>query len=323
MMLSIFQNPFRDDRTSPIAGPTRFQSALSRARFAISKWRDCNGNALGEYVSVVAFTSVGVIASIGAYGEYVRDSYDSSTWEVEREIVVNTGYVSGFKDKKALGIAKDYTGTITFMFEEAGYRNALGMYKFDENGLIHDIQIIFANSSAKGSGGNLIPGESSVEVDLEARDQIGFFVASNAYSQNSSKYLTTGSYQLLDEDGNPATLLSEGLLTLWQKDPTTEKLKAIRTQYARNLFYSHADPAHEHYPNVDGYPHTVGWVDKETGVVTLGFEDLYSGGDNDYDDVILEFDVGRANAAVLDPNIEYDYDGYEDWARKLKLWEDE
>lgn len=279
------------------------------------------GTALSEYATITAFVSISVIATIGAFADQALEVFDSSTWVVKRERLVNTGYVSNFSEQKVIGIAEDYAGTITFMFEEAGYRNALGMYKFDEDGVIHDVQIIFDNASAQGSGGILIPGESSVNVSLKERDQIGFFVASNAYSKNRSEYLLEGSYALLDEKGEPATLFSEDLLTLWHKDPDTGLSRAIRTQYAYNLFYSHADPEEGYRPNVDGYPHSVGWIDQDSGIVTLGFEDLLSGGDNDYDDIILEFDVGRSNAAVLDPNISYDYDGYEDWARRLKLWE--
>lgn len=280
------------------------------------------GTALSEYATITAFIAISVIASVGAFADQTLDVFDSSTWVVKRERLVNTGYVSSFSDQKVIGIAEDYEGTITFMFEEAGYRNALGMYKFDEDGVIHDVRIIFANASAQGSGGDLTPGESSVTVPLRERDQIGFFVASNAYSRNRSEYLLEGDYALLDEEGKPATLFSEDLLTLWHEDPDTGQYRAIRTQYANNLFYSHADPGEDYRPNVDGYPHTVGWVDQDSGIVTLGFEDLLSGGDNDYDDIVLEFDVGRSNAAVLDPNISYDYDGYEDWARRLKLWEE-
>lgn len=279
------------------------------------------GTSLVEYAGVAGVISMGVVATIGAFGDSITQNYDSQTWDVKRERLVNTGYTSPYKDKKVLGIAEDYTGTITFIFEEAGYRNALGMYKFDESGVIHDVQIIFANASAVGSGGSLIPGKSSISVPLKARDQIGFFVASNAYHRNDSRYLLQGTYEILDEAGNPASLFSDGLLTLWRQDEAGGARRAIRTQYAHNLFYSHADPDSDHYPNVDGYPHTVGWIDQDTGIVTLGFEDLKSGGDNDYDDIVLEFDVGRSNAAVLDPNIKYDYDGYEDWARRLELWD--
>lgn len=279
------------------------------------------GTATAEYMGLSAFLAVGVVASITMLGDEVNGTYDTNTWESKRERLVNTGYVSEYNDQKVLGIAEDYTGRITFIFEEAGYRNALGMYKFDQDGVIHDIDIIFANASAQGSGGSLIPGESYVEVALEERDQIGFFVASNAYRRSSPSYLTSGRYHLLDEEGNPATIDSEGLLTLWRENETTGRMTAVRTQYAHNLFYSHADPEHTYRPNADGYPHTVGWIDQETGIVTLGFEDLWSGGDNDYDDIILEFDIGRSNAAVLDPNIRYDYDGYTDWAQRLELWE--
>lgn len=282
---------------------------------------DTRGSSLSEYAIITGAIAATVLTSVGALGDNIIGSYDSNTLEAKETRLVNTGFVSDFADKKVLGIAEDYTGEITFIFEEAGFRNALGMYKFDRDGTIQDIRIIFANASAKGSGGDLVPGESSVTVALEERDQIGFFVASNAYRKNDNAFLTEGSYALLDENGDPATIFSEDLLTLWHKDPQTDQMHAIRTQYARNLFYSHGDPEKNYRPNADRFPHTVGWIDKETGIVTLGFEDLKSGGDKDYDDIILEFDVGRSNAIVLDPNINYEFTNQEDWAQRLGLFE--
>ena len=284
--------------------------------------RRTGGMANSEYMMVTAAGAVATILSAPLVFGTTEENFDEATWDVKRERLVSHGYVSDHADQKVMGVAEDYTGTVTFIFEEAGYRNALGMYRFAADGTITDVEIIFSNASAQGSGGDLIPGESSVEVALRERDQIGFFVASNAYSRNSAVYLTEGSYVLLDRDGAPATIHSTGLLTLYNVDGTTGQMRPVRTQYARNLFYSHSDPDNDHAPNIDRYPHTVGYVDTETGIVTLGFEDLYSGGDNDYDDIVLEFDIGRSNAAVLDHNLDYgNYDGYDAWVSRLRLWE--
>jgi Flp pilus assembly pilin Flp len=282
--------------------------------------RNTKGNGLVEYSVLSSVLAVAVTASVFGMGSGVDDLYEDSTWSVEEPIITRTGFVTEFKEQKVLGIAKDYEGSVTFIFEEAGYRNAIGMYKFDDEGTIHGVQIVFANASAVGSGGNLIPGVSKTPVVLKVRDQIGFFVASNANRKNKSAILQVGSYELTDQGGNPATITSSGLLTLWHTDESNGKRTAVRTQYAHNLFYSHASPDHSYAPNGDGYPHTVGFVEKENGKVTLGFEDLWSGGDNDYDDVILEFDIGRSNAAVLDPNLDYDYDGYDNWVSRLDLY---
>ena len=288
-------------------------------------WRPRNikGASVFEYTVLSAAMTATVLVTAEFMGYGVRDMLETQAWAVEEPVLMQTGYVSEHADKKVVGIAKDYQGSVTFIFEEAGYRNALGMYRFDESGAITDIEIIFANASAQGSGGDLVSGESSVDVMLRQQDQIGFFVASNAHRRNNPEYLETGTYELLDENGNPATIDSTGLLTLWREDPDTGMRVPVRTQYARNLFYSHGDPDKDYAPNADNYPHTVGHVRKEDGLVTLGFEDLYSGGDKDYDDIILEFDIGKSNAAVLDPNLNYEfYDDYDSWVQKMKLWED-
>lgn len=65
--------------------------------------------------------------------------------------------------------------TVTFMGEDAGYRSTFGMYKIAEDGTISDVQILFANASEVGKGGDLVAGETSVEIDVEAGDDLGFF----------------------------------------------------------------------------------------------------------------------------------------------------
>ena len=45
---------------------------------------------------------------------------------------------------------------VTFLDENAGYRNTLGYYKIADDGTISDVRIIFADASAQGSGGALI-----------------------------------------------------------------------------------------------------------------------------------------------------------------------
>lgn len=210
---------------------------------------------------------------------------------------------ASYADMTALTIAEDHTGTITFLNEGAGFRNTLGMYKVDENGTIGDVEIIFANASAQYSGGSLIRNESSVTVDLQAGDKIGFFIAPNGFGRNASHLLETGSFLLRDGDGNIASLGAKPPLTLYHVDAETGAETAVQSQYGTHTFHSAADPDDQYHMNGDSFGHTVGHVDKDTGKITLGFEDLWRGGDKDFDDVVLSFDIGRSNAIVLDPNI--------------------
>lgn len=213
-----------------------------------------------------------------------------------------------YAEMSTLEIAEDYTGAVTFLDEGAGYRNTLGMYKVDDAGRIETVEILFANSSARGSGGDLERGESSVAVTLEAGDKVGFFVLPNGYSRNGAS-LETGDYVIRDDRGAPATMETQGLTQLFRIDPDSGAETLMFTQFGTAFFHSAADPDNGYALNPDAYPHTVGHVDAVTGEVVLGFEDIYNGGDNDYDDVVLSFDVGRSNAEVLDPNIDTTADG--------------
>ena len=48
----------------------------------------------------------------------------------------------------------------------------------------------------------------------------------------------------------------------------------------------------------DGQLHMVAFFPPSSNFVILGFEDIYGGGDLDYNDLVLALDVGANNAAV-------------------------
>lgn len=293
--------------------------------------KTARGSGLTEYSILIGFVVVAIGGGVMQFGESlnkngllslgdsVEMSIDESAWEVERPLLENMGYVSPYKEQKILGVAKDYKGKVTFLYEGAGFRNALGMFKVNKEGQIYDIQILFSNASLEGSGGDLISGESFVEVELFKGDQVGFFVSSNGYGRNNPDVLETGTYVLRDSSNNVATVSSTDALMMYHINSETGEETPVRSQYAHNLFYSHANPDSDFAPNADNYPHTVSYVHGETGAVTIGFEDLWAGGDKDYDDVVLQFDIGRSNAVVLEPNLTYDYEGYDDWVQRLGL----
>ena len=83
-------------------------------------------------------------------------------------------------DFSALEIAETYEGSITFLGESAGFKNSFGMYKIDDDGNIYDVEIIFANSSAEGSGGALVPGETTYAISFNMDEKVGFFLMLNA-----------------------------------------------------------------------------------------------------------------------------------------------
>ena len=116
------------------------------------------------------------------------------------------------------------TATVTFMDEGAGYRNSLGVYEIAEDGAIHNTQILFANASKDGSGGNLVPGESAVQFEVSAGAQLGFFVVSNGYNKGSSNRAALeaadGGYEFRTPDGNAGSI-NDNAVELWHIDETT------------------------------------------------------------------------------------------------------
>jgi serralysin len=170
------------------------------------------------------------------------------------------------------------------------------MYKIGADGKIYDAKIVFANASLKGSGGELVAGKSSYEFDLKAGERIGFFVVPNAYDQKGMDRLLTddkGSWKIVDAktgkdatvDGGPTKLVHVG---------ANGKETDIKSQYGVDMFHSVNSSI-----NADKYDHVKGGSDALDGTVRIGFEDLWKGGDKDFDDSVFKIDIGVNNVAKL------------------------
>lgn len=92
---------------------------------------------------------------------------------------------------------------VSFVNEEAGYRNVLGFYTYDKNNppqTINDIAnkltIIFPNASKVNSGGGLVPGDKVKLGNFPANTVIGFFIAANGW--NGSQ-VTQGNWLLFSD----------------------------------------------------------------------------------------------------------------------------
>jgi len=81
---------------------------------------------------------------------------------------------------------------ITFVHEGAGYKNALGFYKYPTNrppsslADIDTITFIYPNTSFTGSGGNLVSGDKVKIGRFEAGTTIGIVLYQNAYINNAT-----------------------------------------------------------------------------------------------------------------------------------------
>ncbi|WP_371153713.1 hypothetical protein [Jannaschia sp. 2305UL9-9] len=211
--------------------------------------------------------------------------------------------VDGEADLGDSGIA--VPSTVTFMGEGAGYQNTFGMYKIAEDGTIEDVQIVFANASAQGSGGDLIAGESTVVVDAAWGDDLGFFILPNGYGQNSDKSVfEADSYVFRSWSGMEANIYHDTGLRLFAVDADTGVETLVRSNWNAS-WHMHHDLEAGIDVNVDYQDHLRGEL-KYDGSVTVGFEDIYDGGDRDFDDVMFNINLGDSGATINDSGI---YDG--------------
>jgi len=220
--------------------------------------------------------------------------------------IVYGGGGPSYINLSALTISGNYEGRVVFEGETAGYRNSLGSYKVDANGTIYDVTMHFPNASLQGSGGDLIAGQSESALSLSAGDQIGFFIVSNGYSYNggySNIDFSNGSLEFRNSDGSTASLNSTNP-SLWFVGADGTSSAGQSSELLYHKYHTAAGVDGEDYSlNADGIAHTVGLLNTDRGEITLGFEDLFNGGDRDFDDSIFTIDIGNANARVLDPNV--------------------
>lgn len=202
-------------------------------------------------------------------------------------------------DLSTLSIVQEYTGSITFMGESAGYRNTLGMYEIMPDGSIDNIEIIYANASAAGSGGDLVRGTSKVDVEFAAGSTVGFFIIPNGAGYYATRLLLeddSSQYEFRDSAGNVATTSSDDRIYLWHigEDGTETLIRGAGSNVSLHSYKSDDDEFNLNGDNID---HTkfVYQVADDRAVLDMNFEDIYGGGDRDYNDVMFRLDIGPAN----------------------------
>jgi len=210
---------------------------------------------------------------------------------VSHELATTTQIDGVYMDD--LAIANDHPVTLTFMKEGAGYRSTVGYYKIAENGEITDVDVIFENASKVGSGGNLIPGVSAVDLDIQAGDKIAFFIVANGFRRNDFDDFVDGSYVFRDGQDTATT------------DSVSPDLFFVHENGEETKLKGHIYHTTEHEGaiqlNADGLSHTISSQDAETGSLTIGFESLFNLGDQNFDDLSIRVDFGPAVTETVAP----------------------
>ena len=203
-----------------------------------------------------------------------------------------------YLDMNQLVMAESVEATVTFIDEGAGFRNALGVYEIDDQGKFQNVQILFPNASKSGSGGDLIPGESQATFDVSAGAQLGFFVVSNGYGKGYTNREaledSENRFELRTADGQIGQI-DGGPVYLWHIDQQTGAEYQVKSQYGFDTYHSAATESNDYALNADNYLHVVGRANSVSGDLLIGFEDLRGGGDNDYDDTIINVHLGQQN----------------------------
>jgi len=209
-----------------------------------------------------------------------------------------------FVDMSDLTMIENAVATVTFVDEGAGYRNSLGVYEIREDGSFGNVQILFANASKEGSGGVLKPNETQVSFNVSAGEQLGFFVVSNGhgkgYQNREALEAENGTFELRTATGEIGTI-NGGPVSLWQIDPDNGAEYQVKSQFGVDIFHSAASEKNDFGLNADNYLHVVGRANAVSGDLLVGFEDIYGGGDNDYDDTIIRVNLGQDNIVAQLP----------------------
>ncbi len=224
---------------------------------------------------------------------------DTMTGDAGNDTMFGSSTVGGKVDMTNFKVTEATTAKVTFNYESAGYKNALGVYKIAADGSIGGVQILFANASLNGSGGDLISGVSSVDVGVEAGERLGFFVVPNGFSQYGMSQLLSdksASFKFVGADGKTGNVGGGTELKLVHVGASGAET-VVKSAYGTSIFHS-VDNGNAGL-NGDSLNHVTGTVDNLNGTVKIGFEDLKGGGDKDYDDSIFTVTLGTTNTALL------------------------
>ena len=196
-------------------------------------------------------------------------------------------------DMSDVSLPNEHSVSVTFQGEGAGNQNSLGFYKIDADGNITDVEFVWENSSAQGSGGDLVAGESTVNLDLGAGESFGFFIVGDGNNQNNYSEFGDGHLEFRDGDAVAGVDSSNPQLVFVRDDGTVIEVDG-------SVFHT-AGMGGQTALNPDGEQHAVTGLNTVTGTLMIGFEDLFGGGDSDFNALMISVDIGAENARELDP----------------------
>jgi Ca2+-binding RTX toxin-like protein len=231
----------------------------------------------------------------GAGNDTLIGGADSETMVEVEQIIEHD--LSGLSATPTLGVdpahfqlANDHQVTMTFVGEDAGYRNTVGIYKIADDGSIHDVEIVFQDASDSRWYGTETG--TAVDLDLSGGDNFGVFIIANGASRNNFRHFDNGHYEFRDSDGNPATIDSDAPELVFVNNRGRSK------DVKGEIYHSAVDASNLHL-NGDDAQHVMSSAGDD-GALRLSFEDLPSRwSDDDFNDVVIDLSFAPATETVL------------------------
>lgn len=244
-----------------------------------------------------------VVKIKGDAGDKVEEFDAKQQLEDVTEDGVNYAVFEGFKGEqiwvqhgvsvgdRVMGAPEPEQFEMTFVSEEAGYKNTIGYYVIDAEGKITDVNVNFDNASADKSGGDLIGGYSTSAIDAPDGSHVEFFMVANGYNLNKQFRnidLEEGELKFVNDEGDTASIFDGVAPSLVYVNENGEETAVKGDVYhTNNVGFS-----------PDGQEHAVIEVSEDGTSVQISFEDVKGLGDKDFDDLVVEVNMGPFNGSV-------------------------
>ncbi|MFT7433294.1 MAG: Ca2+-binding RTX toxin-like protein [Alphaproteobacteria bacterium] len=179
---------------------------------------------------------------------------------------------------------------MTFITEEAGYKNTVGFYNVTEDGSIVNVHIGFDNASLQGKD-HIDAGDTADMGSYTQGDAFEVFIIANGYNHNNQfKNIDTdeGTFSFINSDGDPANINDTGPLSLIHNAESGEQ-----TTLNGHIYHTENENL-----NDDGDEHAIVSSTEDGDGIRIHFEDLHNLGDRDYDDVVVDIHLDGASATV-------------------------
>jgi len=208
-----------------------------------------------------------------------------------------------FNRARVISFTEPTRAELNFRTENTDFKNSLVMYKLAGDGTVKETNVVFPNASMIGDGGQLQPGNSKVELDFNAGDQVGFAMVPNAFRNPQSRELLArqdGQFALVNESGKPSNLFNEhpGGMNLVHIDPFGN-MNPINGEYGNKRFHTTGNMDQGIQTNVDGHDHADQVVDPDGGRMFIGMDDRYAPENPGRESLIFQLDIGQNNARAL------------------------